>query len=194
MTQSTAFQPDSALPATTATDDLGHPAFSADEFKAAFRHHPGGVALITALGPAGPVAMTATSVASVSAEPPLLVFSVSAISSSAPAIKAADTVVVHLLRAADIRLAKLGATSGIDRFADTSAWQSLMTGEPVFHGTRWLRSRIVNQFEAGTATLIVAQPIQSNLATAESNAAEAGEGLVYENRIWHRLGTHSHTE
>ncbi|HWL60919.1 MAG TPA: flavin reductase family protein [Microbacteriaceae bacterium] len=170
------------------------PTFSPEEFKAAFRHHPGGVGLITAVGPDGPVAMTATSVASVSAEPALLVFSVSEISSSAPALKAAETVVVHMLRAADLPLARLGATSGIDRFADTTLWHSLTTGEPVFHGTRWLRCRIVNRFEAGTATLVVAQPIQSNLATDESDAAETGDGLVYENRTWHRIGEHSRTD
>ena len=61
-------------PAHHATD-LTSPGFSsslsADEFKALFRGHPGGVAVITADAGDGPVALTATSVASVSAEPPL---------------------------------------------------------------------------------------------------------------------------
>src|SRR5690606_6346542 len=77
----------------------GYPEFTGDDYKAVFRHHPGGVALITAVGPDGPVALTATSVASVSAEPPLLVFSVSAMSSSLPALKVAETVIVHFLGA-----------------------------------------------------------------------------------------------
>jgi flavin reductase (DIM6/NTAB) family NADH-FMN oxidoreductase RutF len=42
---------------------------SPDEFKALFRGHPGGVAVITADAGDGPVALTATSVASVSADP-----------------------------------------------------------------------------------------------------------------------------
>ena len=87
-------------------------------FTAAFRAHPAGVALVTADAGGGPVALTATSVASVSADPPMLMFSVSDASSSSPTIAVADTVVVHLLRAEQLHLAKLGATSGIDRFAD----------------------------------------------------------------------------
>jgi len=159
-----------------------------DEFKAAFRHHPGGVALITAVGPDGPVAMTATSVASVSADPPLLVFSVSELSSSHPTIVGADTVVVHLLGSKDRRLAKLGATSGIDRFADTSLWHRLPSGEPVFDGTRWIRAAIVSRVAAGTATLIIAEALETDLT------AEPGDGLVYVDRTWHRIGEHSREE
>jgi len=163
----------------------GFPIMTPDEFKAAFRHHPGGVSLVTAEGPGGPVAMTATSVASVSAEPPLLVFSVSTLSSSHATLTAVDTVVVHLLDARHRHLARLGATSGIDRFEDTSLWSPLATGEPVFHGTRWIRARIVSRLEAGTATLVVAQALQSDLS------AGVDDGLVYVDRAWHRLGAGS---
>ena len=55
---------------------------SADAFKRAFRNHAAGVAIITADAGNGPVGLTATSVFSVSAEPALLVFSVSDDSSS----------------------------------------------------------------------------------------------------------------
>jgi len=158
---------------------------SPDDLKQAFRGHPGGVALITATGPDGHVALTATSVASVSAEPPLLVFSVSALSSSTPTIRGAESVVVHLLSASELHLARLGATSGVDRFADTSLWTTLSTGEPVFHGTTWLRSIVVDRLGAGSATLIVAQPVESNVAAREGHPRDA---LVYHDRSWHRLG------
>ncbi len=166
--------------------------FAADDFKAAFRHHPGGVAVITATGPGGHVALTATSVSSVSAEPPLLVFSVSAQSSSAPTIREAEHVVVHLIDAERIALAQLGATSGIDRFADTSLWTTLVTGEPVFHGTRWLRSRVIDRLDSGTATIIVAQAVQSNISADEPRGED--DGLVYVNRTWHRVGSRSRLE
>ncbi|MGO1768478.1 MAG: flavin reductase family protein [Microbacterium sp.] len=163
--------------------------FAADDFKAAFRHHPGGVAVITATGPGGHVALTATSVSSVSAEPPLLVFSVSAQSSAAPTIRSADHVVVHLLGADELELARLGATSGIDRFADTSLWTTIVTGEPVFHGTRWLRSRVIDRLDSGTATIVVAQAVQSNISADEPRGED--DGLVYVDRTWHRLGSAS---
>ncbi|MDF2559121.1 MAG: flavin oxidoreductase [Microbacterium sp.] len=161
----------------------------AQDFAAAFRHHPGGVALITATGRDGHVALTATSVASVSADPPLFVFSASAASSAAATIRAADSVVLHLIGAEGVALARLGATSGIDRFADTDAWTTLVTGEPVFHGTRWLRARVINRIDAGAATVVLAEALQSNIAADAPLAHD--EGLVYVNRAWHRIGEHS---
>ncbi len=164
---------------------------SADDFKAVFRGHPGGVAVITADAGDRPVALTATSVASVSAEPPLLIFSASAISSSTPTFLKAKTVVVHLLDADDLDIAKLGATSGIDRFADTSLWTRLPTGEPVFNNVRaWIRGAIVNRMEAGGSTVVAVHALQAHLAR-DIDPGEPGDALVYHNRSWHRLGDHS---
>ncbi|WP_203585975.1 flavin reductase family protein [Subtercola lobariae] len=165
-----------------------------DEFKAAFRNHPAGVAVITADAGDGPVALTATSVFSVSAVPPLLVFSISELSSSSPTIRRADTVVVHLLGADQIDIAKLGATSGIDRFADTSIWTRLPTGEPYFPAAHaWIRGRIVNKMEAGGSTVVAVQALETKApapgdASADANLAHP---LVYHNRTWHRLDENS---
>ncbi len=167
---------------------------TADEFKAAFRNHPAGVAVITADAGDGPVALTATSVFSVSVEPPLLVFSVSELSSSTPTIRKADTVVVHLLGAAQLDIARLGATSGIDRFADTSIWARLPTGEPYFPAAHaWIRGRVVNKMEAGGSTVVAVQALQTKAPPAGDPSADAAEvePLVYHNRTWHRLGEHS---
>ena len=68
----------------------------AEDFKAVFRGHPGGVSVITADAGQGPVALTATSVASISVDPPLLVFSISALSSAAVALTRATSLVVHI--------------------------------------------------------------------------------------------------
>lgn len=178
---------DSALAASDVPGGVSP--LSAEEFKAAFRGQPGGVALITATGAGGPVALTATSVASVSATPPLLVFSVSALSSAAPTITAASAVVVHLLDAAHLDLARLGATSGVDRFADTSRWSSLPSGEPAFHGPIWLRCLVIDQLQAGAATIVVAQPIATNLRGERDNGSHGA--LVYHSHRWHRLGDES---
>jgi len=163
-----------------------------DEFKAAFRNHPAGVAVITADAGQGPVALTATSVTSISISPPLLIFSVSDRSSSTPAIRKAETVVVHLLSAGQLKVAELGATSGINRFADASLWTRFPTGEPYFPSARaWIRGRIVNQIRAGDATVIMVEALD----TGTSRNSQAGAGtehpLVYHNRTWHHLGEHS---
>ena len=161
-----------------------------DEFKVAFRHHPGGVSLITADNGEGPVAITVTSVFSVSVTPPILVFSLSESSSSTPSIRKTDTVVVHLLSADDLPLAKLGSTSGIDRFADTSLWSRLESGEPYFPAVHtWIRGRIVNWMEVGSSTVIAVQALQTS---GQKGAAENPTNpLVYYNRTWHQLGEHS---
>lgn len=167
--------------------DLDSSFVSPDEFKGVFRNHPAGVAVITADGGEGPVGMTATSVFSVSLDPPLLTFSVSQQSSSTPTILRADTVVVHLLDADQLDIAILCATSGVDRFADTTIWSRLETREPYFHGARtWVRGRVVSKLVAGDSTLIVVQALQTSGATVIG--ADEARPLVYHDRTWHALG------
>ncbi|MEZ3159688.1 flavin reductase family protein [Microbacterium sp. BWT-B31] len=170
------------------------PTVSPDTFKALFRGHPGGVAVITAEGEHGPVALTASSVSSVSVDPPLMIFSISSLSSATPTISAAESIVVHLLDADDVDLARLGATSGVDRFADTSTWSRLATGEPVYHGVRaWARCAVVSRMDAGDSTVIAAQAVQASIGR-HVEPGDHGNALVYHNRSWHRLGEHSRFE
>ena len=77
-----------------------------DLFKAAFRGHPAGVALITARTADGPSGLTASSVASLSVDPPALSFSVTRATGSAGAILSADSYVVHLLAGQHAALAR----------------------------------------------------------------------------------------
>lgn len=156
---------------------------TAEAFKRAFRRHPGGVAVITADAGDGPVALTLTSVGSISAEPPLLFFSVSDLSSAAPSVLRSDTVVVHLLDADRVDLAELAATSGIDRFADGSSWTRLSSGEPLYLGIdNWLRCRVVNRLSAGASTVMIAEVLETS-----TPAEEIRPPLAYHDRSWHRL-------
>lgn len=161
---------------------------SSDNFKSAFRQHPAGVAVITADAGHGPVMLTATSVSSVSVDPALLMFSLSAQSSSTPTIRRAETVVVHLLGAGQLGLAKLGATSGVDRFADTTLWSRLPSGDVYFPSARaWIRGQVLTSMDAGGSVVILVEAI-------EASSPEAGDEqapLVYYNRTWHGLGDHS---
>lgn len=159
---------------------------SAADFKLAFRNHPAGVAVITADAGAGPVGLTATSVFSASADPAILVFSISGQSSSAPTIEKAETVVIHLLGADQLQVAKLFATSGVDRFADQSSWHRLVTGEPVIHGVPvWIRGQIIDRMDAGGSTIVAVHALQAHILD------EDVAPLVYHNRSWHHIGEHS---
>lgn len=157
---------------------------NADQFKAAFRLHPAGVALITADYGGNPVALTASSVAAVSADPPLVMFSVSAVNSSIHALQHTDVVVIHLLSGENLDLALLGATSGADRFADKRRWRRLPTGEPLFDEAKtWMRTRLLHRINAGGSNIFVATVFESQV----SADGHADGGLVYWNRTWHRI-------
>jgi len=156
----------------------------AERFKHAFRFHPAGVALVTADAGEGPVALTASSVASVSAEPPVLTMAISSATSSAATLTRADTLVVHLLGADDLGLAQLGAARGADRFADTSRWARLATGEPHFpEVATWLRGQVVARMVFGRSTVLAVHVLEAHLP----EDAQRGAPLVYHDRSWHRL-------
>lgn len=156
----------------------------AERFKAIFRHHPGGVAVITLRGPHGPVGFTATSVISVSADPPLLAFSVAATSSARGAIDAADAAVVNFLAEGQRELANRFARRGVDRFAGVD-WHPLPTGEPLLLGTTgWIRGQIDARVPVGDSLLVT---VHADLAHQSSAPAP----LLYVDRGYHRLGEHS---
>ena len=103
----------------------------------------------------------------------------------------AETVVVHLLDANDIDVAKLGASRGVDRFAQAQSWSRLPTGEPVYDGVRaWVRCAVIDRMDAGTSTVIAAHALESGFGR-ELGAGDAGDALVYHNRAWHRLSDQS---
>lgn len=95
---------------------------AAARFKLGFRHHAAGVGLVCAATAEGPVGATLSSVASVSAEPPLLSFSMARTSATGAAIRAAESVTVYLLRADQADLAHAFAFRGADRFTAEQGW------------------------------------------------------------------------
>lgn len=164
-----------------------------NHFKQAFARHPAGVSVITANTTNGPVGLTATSVASVSMDPPALMFSLSANSSTAPAILGADSLVVHLLDSGGQALAKQFATSEIDRFAGAD-WKLLPSGEPLLtQAASWFRGTVIHTVDIGGSTVVIVRIEQaghskkrdSNLLDLSEQSSDAP--LVYCNRTWHAL-------
>ncbi|MFB8775172.1 flavin reductase family protein [Streptomyces broussonetiae] len=143
----------------TATSDLGAPQLaSPDLLRSAFRRHAAGVAVVTARGETGPVGFTATSLTSVSADPPMLSFSVSAGSSSWPAISGADHVGIHILGEHQRDLAATFARSGADRFAAPTSWREGPKGVPVLDGVlAWLVCRVVSLVPAADNRIVLAE-------------------------------------
>ncbi|MFI5938608.1 flavin reductase family protein [Actinoplanes sp. NPDC051494] len=128
--------------------------------RGAFRRYPTGVAIISAVGPAGPVGLTASSVASVSVAPPALSFSVMG-TPSARVLLAAPSFVVHLLGPRHAALAADFARSGGPRFTPEQGWETLPSGEPVLPGAlAALRATPLRLVPVGDATVVVASVVE----------------------------------
>ncbi|MFE6967987.1 flavin reductase family protein [Isoptericola sp. NPDC057653] len=156
-------------------------AISPDEFRSVFRGHPAGVAVVALLDGGRPVGFTATSVISVSADPPLLAFSLATASSSWPAVSRAATVAVSFLAHDQADLSARFATSGIDRFAG-GGWHALDSGEPVLDGAAaWVRALVVQRTAVGSSRLVTLQAVQRHVR-------EGASPLVFHDRGYHRLG------
>ncbi|WP_225821579.1 flavin reductase family protein [Streptomyces naphthomycinicus] len=158
----------------TATPDLGTPQLaSPDLLRNTFRRHAAGVAVITATGASGPVGFTATSLTSVSAEPPLVSFGIGVGASSWPAIAEADHVGVHILGEHQDELAATFARSGADRFGAPTAWREGPEGVPVLDDVlAWLVCRIVGRVPAGDHRIVLAEVVLGD-------PSGAGRPLLY---------------
>ncbi|MFE0104439.1 flavin reductase family protein [Streptomyces sp. NPDC059009] len=162
----------------TATPDVfaPHQLASPDLLRSVFRQHAAGVAVITArsAGADGPVGFTATSLTSVSAEPPLLSFGIGLGASSWPAVAETDHVGVHILGEHQQDLAATFARSGADRFGAPTRWQEGPYGVPVLDGTlAWLVCRIVARVPAGDHRVVLAEPVVGD-------HARPGRPLLYQ--------------
>src|SRR5690606_24846289 len=167
----------------SAAEQPAHTELSAEEYKAVFRRHPAGVAVVTLVEPVTRelVGFTATSVISVSADPPVLAFSVLSTSSSWPALQHAPTVVVNFLGYEQVSASQRFATSGIDRF-DGVAFHQLATGEPVLDGAlTWVRGVVAQRLPVGESHLVTVHAV-------ESDSSRAGTPLIYHDRQYHALG------
>jgi flavin reductase (DIM6/NTAB) family NADH-FMN oxidoreductase RutF len=126
-------------------------------FRQAFRRHPSGVAVVT-VGGSAPTGFTATSVASLSVTPPMLTFNLATTASSWPALERADTVGVHMLSSDQTELARIFATSGINRLEAVPVWGVDEHGTPVLPGVASrLAGRIHERILIGDQAVVVAE-------------------------------------
>ena len=157
----------------------------AKSFLAAFRHHPAGVAILTGDPGDGPVALTISSLISVSVEPPTIAFSLSELSASAKALAKCETVVAHFVRRTDMQLARLCATSGSARFGPGVEWGRLATGEPYYPQVEtWFLAAIRGRLASPGACLMTAEFVEASPGWPDT---PQGETLVYADRAWHGL-------
>ncbi|MCH0562392.1 MULTISPECIES: flavin reductase family protein [unclassified Streptomyces] len=148
----------------TATPELATPhTASPDLLRSVFRRHAAGVAVITARGADGPVGFTATSLTSVSADPPMLSFGIGTGASSWPAMSMAEHVGVHILGEHQQELAATFARSGADRFGTPTNWNEGPQGVPVLDGVlAWLVCRVAARVPAGDHRVVLAEVVMGD--------------------------------
>ncbi|MDH6237208.1 flavin reductase family protein [Cryobacterium sp. CG_9.6] len=127
-------------------------------FKHAFRRHAAGVAAVTTLTAEGkPVGFTATSLASLSAVPPLATFNMARSASTWPAIVENDHVIIHMLGARSRAVAEKLAGPNEQRFVGDH-WHVGPYGLPVLNDvTSWMLGRIVERVSVHNSAIVVVQ-------------------------------------
>jgi flavin reductase (DIM6/NTAB) family NADH-FMN oxidoreductase RutF len=149
-------------------------------FLEAFRRHGAGIAVITMLKADGsPTGFTATSLASLSASPPLATFNMSQTASSWSSIKPERTLLIHMLGANNVDLATVMAGDASERFTGDH-WSPGPDGLPLLNGaTAWLHARVVDtmlvEFSASVAVRVIGGGI-----------GDKDDALVYQDRSYRR--------
>ncbi|GLY29915.1 flavin reductase family protein [Kineosporia sp. NBRC 101731] len=158
------------------------PAASLNErFRAGFRRHAAGVSLVTCATPAGPVGLTASSLASVSAVPPMLSFSVAHKSSAGADLVASDRIGVTILGEDDALVAAAFARHGAERFTPEQGWEDGEDGLPVLKTapvTMW--GHPVHVLPAGESWLVLVEVTRVEFGPA-------GGPLIYHDRAFRSL-------
>jgi len=147
-------------------------------FKHAFRRHAAGVAAITTLDADGnPVGFTATSLASLSAVPPLATFNMARSASTWPAMVSSDRVIIHMLGSRNRVVAEKLSGPSQERFIGDH-WHVGPFGLPVLNGvTSWMLGRIVERVSVHNSAVVVVQ-IESGGSGEDDNA------LLYHERMY----------
>jgi flavin reductase (DIM6/NTAB) family NADH-FMN oxidoreductase RutF len=141
---------------------------------------PSGVAIVTTLDEAGePKGLTTSAVASVSAEPPLLLVCVDFTSRTLPALRAGGRFLVNFMRAGTAELCRLFASKAEDKFAAV-AWRPTESGMPLLRedAIAWAECVTVQEVEAGDHVVLVGQ------VEAGEPPAASEQPLVYYRRVW----------
>lgn len=167
---------------TVTSDTTEHPlpAGGLEAFTRAFRRHAAGVAAITTLLPDGrPAGLTATSLASLAAVPPMATFNMAQISSAWPAMTVGNRVVIHMLGPRTRHLAERMAADNTLRFVGDH-WQAGPGGVPILNGvTAWMLAQVIEVHPVHNNAVIVVE-------IEDGGLGDEDEALLYHERRYHR--------
>ena len=115
-----------------------------------------GVTVITAVGPAGPVGMTANAVCSLSLEPLLLLACFDNTARTLPVVRGSGRFGVNVLAAGQAELAALFASKGQEGEKFAAVGHDLHDGVPVLHGAlAWISCELQELLPRGDHTIAI---------------------------------------
>ncbi|MBU2698313.1 MULTISPECIES: flavin reductase family protein [Pimelobacter] len=126
-----------------------------DRFKAGFRRHAAGVAIVVGETPDGPVGTTVSSVASVSAEPPILSLSLARTGTTGARLVGCSALTVFVLAARQDGLAATFADRQTERFTAEQGWVRDERGLVLPGAVATFRGRPAHVIPAGSSWLVL---------------------------------------
>jgi flavin reductase (DIM6/NTAB) family NADH-FMN oxidoreductase RutF len=147
-----------------------------DVFFEAFRRHAAGISIVTLRqSDDSPTGFTATSVASLAADPPMLTLNMATTSSSWSAVEATDHLLIHILGEKNLSLAKKFADMKEARFLGVNV-QDGPEGLPLLPGaSAYLVGKIIDRVVHHSAATVVVEVVGGGLG-------EKDKGLTYQGR------------
>ncbi len=145
--------------------------FDSDKFRKVLGHFPTGVTVITAAAPqeeggSKPAGFSVGSFASVSLDPPLVMFCAGNASQSWPEIKSAGHFCVNVLSDAQSEISNLFASKNVDKFENLK-WRAAKSGAPVLEGAIcWIDCEISDIYAAGDHQIVVGRVLDLDIDEA----------------------------
>ena len=154
-----------------------------EAFRAALRHFPAGVTIVTIRAGDAVHGLTVSAFASVSPDPPLILVCIDQRHHAHDLLQQAGaSFAVNILREDQAELSnRFAYVKDADRFA-VGDWRQAATGAPVLaDALAWLDCAVYERAAAGTHTIIVGEVLASSVPLPDQPP------LVYWNRAYRRL-------
>ncbi len=171
----TATEPYEALPRPDlrAVRDDERLAVEPEEFRRVLGHFATGVTVVTTRDEDGPAGFACQSFASLSLDPPLVVFMVGRTSTTWPRIARAGAFCINILGEEQGLLCRGFAVSGADKFAGVAHRPAPVTGSPLLDGVpAWVDCTVQSVHTGGDHLIVVGR-------IAALGAAEDGAPLLF---------------
>lgn len=149
----------------TTSETAGGAEVDAATFRHVVGHLPSGVSLVTTRTAEGDFGMTASSVTSLSVEPPMMLACLNLSSSTCPAVSAAGVYVVNVLGQGDGHLAERFARTGTgDKFAGLRVTRGLRGAPVLSDALARIECAVTEEVRAATHTIFLGRVVRAEAA------------------------------